>query len=256
MLRFATALLTGLLGTGCAVAPSDPRTPSTPDGLALVIDNPIAEPEPIDPALLSAAACEALLEQLQQSEQLMGRLNSQLDGHAARVEATVKSLKPAPAPAPQDCPEPAAALPEGKQLIGGLEWIYMEPPGRHYRARVDSGADTSSISASDITEFERDGDDWVRFTFQHDSPEEAVEFELPVVRTAMIRQASVKEAERRVVVEIDIRLGDQLQTTEFNLADRSEMTYPVLLGRAFLMDLYLVDVSRSYTQQRYRPARP
>ncbi|MDH3441120.1 MAG: RimK/LysX family protein, partial [Gammaproteobacteria bacterium] len=50
----------------------------------------------------------------------------------------------------------------------------------------------------------------------------------------------------------DIRLGDQLQTTEFTLTDRGRMTYPVLLGRAFLMDLYVIDVSRSYTHERYK----
>ena len=56
---------------------------------------------------------------------------------------------------------------------------------------------------------------------------------------------------RRFVVELDIRLGQKLQTTEFTLTDRSNMTYPVLLGRAFLMDLYVVDVARSYTHKRY-----
>ena len=29
------------------------------------------------------------------------------------------------------------------------------------------------------------------------------------------------------------------------------MTYPILLGRTFLMDLYIVDVARSYTHERY-----
>ena len=127
----------------------------------------------------------------------------------------------------------------------------MDPPGRHFRARIDSGAETSSLSASDVVEFERDGDDWVRFTFTHDNADESVEFELPIKRTVLIRQPGVDEPERRFVIELDIRLGDQLQTTEFTLTDRSKMTYPVLLGRAFLMDLYVVDVSQSYTHQRY-----
>ena len=100
----------------------------------------------------------------------------------------------------------------------------MEPPGRHFRARVDSGAETSSLSAKDVVEFERDGDDWVRFTFEHDSSDP---------------------------VEMDIHLGDRLQRTEFTLTDRSRMTYPVLLGRAFLIDLYVVDVARSYIHPRY-----
>ena len=82
-------------------------------------------------------------------------------------------------------------------------------------------------------------------------PDESVEFELPIKRTVLIRRVAVDEPERRFVVELDIRLGEQLQTTEFTLSDRVKMTYPVLLGRAFLLDLYVVDVSQSYTHQRY-----
>ena len=66
-----------------------------------------------------------------------------------------------------------------------------------------------------------------------------------------IRQASSEELERRVVIELDIRLGKQLQTTEFTLTDRTRMTYPVLLGRAFLMDLYVVDVAKSFTHKKF-----
>ena len=127
----------------------------------------------------------------------------------------------------------------------------MDPPGRHFRARVDSGTETSSLSAGDVVEFERDGEDWVRFTFQHGSDDEPVEFQLPIKRTVLVRHIYSQESERRFVIELDIRLGEQLQTTEFTLTDRSRMTYPILLGRAFLMDLYVVDVSRSYTHERY-----
>ena len=56
---------------------------------------------------------------------------------------------------------------------------------------------------------------------------------------------------RRYVIELDIRLGDQLHTTEFTLTDRSNMTFPISLGRSFLLDLYIVDVSRTYTRERY-----
>ena len=138
-----------------------------------------------------------------------------------------------------------------KDIIGGLEWIYMDPPRQHFRARVDSGAETSSLSARDIVEFERDGEDWVRFVFEHDNANDSIELELPIVREALIRQASSDGLDRRFVVEIDVRLGDRLQRTEFTLTDRRRMTYPVLLGRAFLMDLYVIDVSRSYTHPRY-----
>ena len=210
----------------------------------------IVEPQVIvDPV---PDACEILLTRLEETQPMLDSLDESLVGQAERIEAAIARInKPAPVPQIQECPTVSVGVLGSKDIIGSIEWLYMDPPGRHYRARVDSGAETSSLSASDVVEFERDGDDWVRFRFEHDSADDAVEFELPIKRTVLIRQASSEKPDRRVAVELDIRLGDELQTTEFTLTDRSRMTYPVLLGRAFLMDLYVVDVSRSYTHKRY-----
>jgi len=197
-------------------------------------------------------ACELLLRSLEETRPLLAGLDSSLASQAERVELAIAAMMQPDADShAADCPSNKATPLGSKEIIGAIEWLYMNPPGRHYRARVDSGAETSSLSASDVVEFERDGDNWVRFTFQHDSSSEPVQIELPVKRTVLVRQASAEDAVRRFVVEIDIRLGEQLQATEFTLTDRSSMTYPVLLGRAFLMDLYVIDVSRSYTHDKY-----
>ncbi len=206
----------------------------------------VVEPDP------APGQCELLLESLREIQPLLDGLDESLNAQADRIDAVVADLnRPVPEPPALVCPPNMNGTLGGKEIIGAIEWVYMDPPGRHFRARVDSGAETSSLSASNVVEFERDGDDWVRFTFQHDSTNEAVEFELPIKRAVRIRQVSSEEPERRFVIELDIRLGDQLQTTEFTLTDRGRMTYPILLGRAFLMDLYVVDVSRSYTHERY-----
>ena len=196
-------------------------------------------------------ACEQLLTSLDDTQPLLASLEDSLIAQSQQLEQALARLNEPQRQQPaSECPSTPASI-GNKEIIGAIEWLYMDPPGRHFRARVDSGAETSSLSASDIVEFERDGKDWIRFNFQDDSAAEAVHFELPIKRTVLIRQVSSADPERRFVVEIDIRLGDQLQRTEFTLTDRSRMTYPVLLGRAFLMDLYVVDVSRSYTHERY-----
>lgn len=223
------------------------------------IEEPVIEPEPVaavvEPEVVEdpvPGACEVLLARLEETHPLLSNLDESLAGQAERIEQAVARLnRPAPPPQIRECPTVSVGVLGKKEIIGSIEWLYMDPPGRHYRARVDSGAETSSLSASEVIEFERDGDDWVRFTFENDGSNDAVNFELPIKRTVLIRQASSEEPERRVVVELDIRLGDQLQATEFTLTDRSRMTYPVLLGRAFLMDLYVIDVSRSYTHEKY-----
>lgn len=196
--------------------------------------------------------CESLLSGLTATRPLLQSLESSLNSQIDRIEQASRSLETQQEPpaAPVECSDENADG-ESKSTIGAIEWIHMSPPDRSYRARIDSGAETSSLSASAVVAFERDGEDWVRFSFDHDGSEDVVELELPVVRTVLIRQASSAEPERRIVVEIDVRFGEHLQTTQFTLTDRSHMTYPVLLGRAFLMDLYVVDVAKSYTRPRH-----
>ncbi len=226
-----------------------------------VVEPVVVEPEPEEPVVVVIEEtpeppdqCELLLATIEETRPALEAYDEKLADYTERFEKALAEINKArPRPKPLDCPQQEVSGIGDKEVIGSIEWLYMNPPGRHYRARVDSGAETSSLSAQDIVEFERDGKDWVRFTFQHDSKDEPVAIELPIVRTALIRQVASDEAERRVVVEMDIRLGERLQSTEFTLTDRSRMTYPVLLGRAFLMDLYVVDVARSYTHKRYKP---
>ncbi len=213
---------------------------------------PLTPPEPVPPD-----ACELLLRQLAETQPMLAQLDESLVNQADRFELAINRIQqPVPVPVPRapECPTDSGGVTGDKETIGAIEWLYMDPPGQHFRARVDSGAETSSLSASDVGEFERDGDDWVRFTFQPDIAKEPVNLELPIKRTVLVRQMSSDEPERRFVVELDIYLGQQLQSTEFTLADRGRMAYPVSVGRAFLMDLYVVDVSRSYTHKRYDPS--
>ena len=161
-----------------------------------------------------------------------------------------------PDPGQPSCPAAdAVAEPVADKLVvGASEWIYLVPPGHHYRARVDSGAATSSLSARNITRFERNGQRWVRFLLQHDDEAEPLEIEARLVRNVLIRQASTNEIDRRPVVALTVHLGQQLQQqAEFSLADRSQMTYPILLGRAFLRDVTLIDVGKKFLLGKYQP---
>jgi len=224
---------------------SEPQE-TTAEGAADVNTVPEVQADPVPDA------CEILLTRLEETQPLLSNLDDTLAGQIERIEKVVERVnQPQPAPTIEECPADSLGTLGRKEIIGSIEWLFMDPPGRNYRARVDSGAETSSLSARDVVEFERDGDDWVRFTFDHGGTDEPVELEVPVKRVVMIRTESSEETERRVVIELDVRLGDQLQTTEFTLSDRRTMTYPMSLGRAFLMDLYVVDVARSYTHARF-----
>ncbi len=237
------------LAAGCVAQEPIPEEQESPEEITEMPVEVVVTPDVVEDPLPDA--CEILLTRLEETQPMLNNLDNSLEGQVDRIEKAIERMdRPPPPPTTQDCPTNDAGLLGRKEIIGSLEWIFMDPPGQHYRARVDSGAETSSLSANDVVEFERDGDDWVRFTFNHDDSDSPVEFERPIKRVVLIRTDSSKDAERRVVIELDIRLGDQLQTTEFTLSDRGSMTNPVSLGRAFLMDIYVVDVSRSYTHER------
>lgn len=136
----------------------------------------------------------------------------------------------------------------GLTPIGAVEGVLLRPPDHLFRARIDSGANTSSLDARDIEMFERDGDDYVRFTIagEYFNDGEAVELERPVSRFVQIIQSSSSENERRAVVELQYRIGSIEKVAEFTLADRERLTYPVLIGRNILRDLFIVDVGETF----------
>ncbi|PRY65613.1 hypothetical protein B0H98_102137 [Vreelandella songnenensis] len=143
---------------------------------------------------------------------------------------------------------------ETKTIVGRSEWVGLPSIGTYLKARVDSGANTSSLSASDITRFERDGEDWVRFKLALNDDDVVVEslrdewIEAPVDRRVRIVQASGEES--RPVISLLMTLGPIRENVQFTLNDRSHLDFPVLLGRRFLMDIAVIDVAQSYVHER------
>ncbi|MDF2154496.1 ATP-dependent zinc protease [Vibrio sp. CAU 1672] len=146
-------------------------------------------------------------------------------------------------------PVKAQKTADGKLILGAEEWVYIPGIDQTFKSRVDTGATTSSISATEVVPFERDGKDWVQFKVDLNG-KVSREFKLPVVRWAKVRQSSTEETQKRAVVETYIQVGDLKEKTEFTLAERGHMTFPILLGRSFFRDVAVVDVSRKYVQNR------
>jgi len=140
---------------------------------------------------------------------------------------------------------------DGRLILGEQEWVYVTGLKQSFKARIDTGATTSSVSAVDVLPFERDGKDWVKFRIAHDDVK-SKEFALPVERWVDIRQSNADGTQRRAVVMAWIEIGGVKEKTEFTLTDRSHLTFPVLLGRSFFKDIALVDVSRKYIQDKHK----
>lgn len=143
-----------------------------------------------------------------------------------------------------------------KQVVGAVEKVFITPPGKILPARIDTGAVTSSLNAHNIQKFERNGDEWIRFTIVNPENSEEYTLERPLVRSAKIIQALSKEVDRRPVVELSVTVGGINQIAQFTLSDRSHMEHPVLIGRNVLKDVMVVDVSETYIAPPGLPPEP
>jgi len=128
-----------------------------------------------------------------------------------------------------------------KITLGVVEDVILSPWGISFPARIDTGADLSSLDARDIVVRNNVAD------FKLGKRWGSRRIQLPVVEWRHIQTAM--GTEKRPVVEISICLGSKLFRTLATLKDRSEMIYPFLVGRSALNGAFLVDTSRSHTAQ-------
>ena len=132
---------------------------------------------------------------------------------------------------------------------GWVEFVELHLDGQPLRvkAKLDTGARSSSLDATDITPFERDGKRWVRFRPSRSGLDEAPLVEQPVARYVRIKRHS-GPYDRRPVIRLPLCLGDELRTVEVNLTDRGRFIYPLLLGRKALAGLAVVDPAQTFVR--------
>jgi len=123
-------------------------------------------------------------------------------------------------------------------------WIGDGGPSIRVRAKLDSGAKSSSINAPDYELYTHEGKRWVRFRLINERGE-GVRIEERVVRSVRIKRAGVR-MRKRPVVRLRICVAGVSGRAQFTLADRSDMNYQLLIGRTFLKGRILVDSSRSF----------
>lgn len=138
-------------------------------------------------------------------------------------------------------------------IIGSTE--YVEINGiKNIPAKIDTGADTSSIWASNI-DMGKDGT--LSFSlFDKKSPlytGERLESTDYVVKTI---RSSHGDEQIRYRVKLPLTLGGGTFITTFTLANRSRNNFPVLIGRHTLKDNFLVDVSKSSVKYKSNPHTP
>lgn len=148
-----------------------------------------------------------------------------------------------------NAPLPPMASTAGKlhlPIVGAVEWAKVEPAGLWVESRVDTGADTTSIHAEDIQLIEKDGKRYVSFVLIDAVTGSSYPQELRLRRRVLIKQSGGPD-QRRYVVRMWVSMGETRSRIDVNLTDRSDFKYPLLIGRNFLTDTMIVDVSRHHT---------
>lgn len=178
----------------------------------------------------------------------------------AKPEAPEKNGKPAEPPPVDPDDEAAAENAEAEtaavarpvsadpvQIYGWREFIRIQGVEEKLKAKLDTGALTSSIHAEEKELFERDGKKWVRFIVTDPSVKNPARtrIEAPLVRIARIKEPG-GESTAREVVRLSFQIGERSLRGDFTLNNRSNMLAPVLIGRSTIKDLGWVDSSRTH----------
>jgi len=140
-------------------------------------------------------------------------------------------------------------------VVGWREWVGLPDLGLPaIKAKVDTGARTSAIHASDIQQFQQeDGTDWVSFTV------------MPIQRLTNISRRchaplvdirkvtdSGGHSEERFFISTSLVVGGLTRVVEVTLAQRTDMLFRMLLGRTSMVPGIVVNPQLSYTLGRVK----
>ena len=133
-------------------------------------------------------------------------------------------------------------------IIGWREWVALpEFNIKQIKAKVDSGARSSSLHAFDVEEFKKNKERWVRFKVHPEQRKstKVVSAEARVIDYRAVRSSS-GQSQQRPVVEATVSLLGETWEIELTLANRDQMGFRMLLGREAFRRRFLVDGGNSY----------
>jgi hypothetical protein len=131
-------------------------------------------------------------------------------------------------------------------MVGWRELVSLPEIGiENIPAKIDTGARTSSLHAHVLDDFRRGGERFVRFAVDWGGERhfcEAVHVDLRGITS------SNGDKQERFVIKTPLRIGNLTFRAEISLADRSQMQFPMLIGRTALRRRMVVDSGYSWLQ--------
>ena len=142
---------------------------------------------------------------------------------------------------------------EDLKIIGSEEWcVFKELGVPAIKARVDSGAKTSSIQATNLKIVNKGAQEWVKFEVNplQENRSIALNCEARLIDRRMVKSSS-GISEERLVVRTPVTMGDKTFDIELTLANRDTMEFRMLLGREALTDRFIVNPAINYQIQDF-----
>lgn len=133
-------------------------------------------------------------------------------------------------------------------MIGWREWVRLPELGiTRVKAKIDTGARSSSLHAFDIRTFQQRSKTFVRFRVHplQRNTKRKVECEAEVLDFRKVKSSSGHAQERPVIMTTVDVLGETWQV-EVTLANRDTMGFRMLLGREAVRGKFLVDAGKSF----------
>ena len=132
--------------------------------------------------------------------------------------------------------------------VGWREWVALpDLDVKSIKAKVDTGARTSSLHAFDIETFKRKGKEWVRFKIH---PQQRKALPEITAEAKVLEYRGVKSSgghvTKRPVILTTVEVVGQRLTIELTLASRDTMGFRMLLGREAVRGKFVVDPGKSY----------
>lgn len=127
-----------------------------------------------------------------------------------------------------------------KPIIGGVEQVRIIPGNIILDARIDTGATTTSLGVDEMEICNEDGKEYVEIMLN------GMKSKHKIRRFIQIKQHG-KESLKRPVIRLRLILGEVSESVDVTLADRSNFKYKLLIGRNFLYERFVVDVSLKHT---------
>jgi len=137
-----------------------------------------------------------------------------------------------------------------KQVVGWVEKALVRPGDFTLDAKLDTGAGNTSLDARVVGETNRNGRKTLKFVVD-DGSGNTVTLEREQVGIETVTSQG-REDEERPLVLLEICLGRECRETIVNLAARTGLKYPLLIGRSFMLDFVIVDPDNRHKVQPHR----